>query len=325
MRKGGAEEEILSLLRTSGEKYLSGEALSKKFKVSRTAIWKHIHSLMDQGYEFESHTNLGYRLQSVPDLLLPAEIENALATKYVGRELYCFNEIGSTNDMAARLTEKEVPEGTVVTAEKQTAGKGRLGRTWASPERSGLWFSVILRPKISPYHSPKLTFIAGLSVLDAIKKVTGEDAELKWPNDVMLRGKKLCGILTEMKAEMDIVNYLIIGIGINVNLSKNDLPESVRGRATSLKMELRKDVPRVKLLAEALKSLEEYYELFKQEGPEPIIKKWKRKCATLGRKVKIQSGGELIEGIAEDIDGDCALLVRLADGTVKKAVTGDVS
>ncbi|MEI7904212.1 MAG: biotin--[acetyl-CoA-carboxylase] ligase [Candidatus Firestonebacteria bacterium] len=325
MSRIDTEEEILELLRKSPNKYVSGEDLSRKFKVSRTAIWKNIHSLIAQGYEIESHTHLGYKLLSAPDILLAAEIRNGLNTKYVGQNMYCFNEIGSTNDFALKYTEKGVEEGFLVTAEKQTHGKGRLGRNWISPPNLGLWFSVILKPRISPFHSSKITFISGLSVVDAVKKVTGEDAVLKWPNDVFFRGKKLCGILTEMRAEMDVINYLVIGMGVNVNFSRSDFPESLKHTATSLKIELKQEFSRVKLLKEILKNLEDYYELFKREGFDPILNRWKDNCATLNTRVKITQGKDIIEGFAQDVDDDCSLLVRLDSGIIYKTVSGDVS
>ncbi|OGF49793.1 MAG: biotin--[acetyl-CoA-carboxylase] ligase [Candidatus Firestonebacteria bacterium RIFOXYA2_FULL_40_8] len=325
MRKPDKEEQILTLLKTSRENYVSGEYLSRKFGISRTAIWKHVHALMDQGYKIDSQANAGYKLLVLPDKVLAAEIQYGLETVYIGQELYCFNEAGSTNELAMKLTEGAVSEGSVVIAERQSAGKGRLGRKWSSPPGTGLWFSVILKPKIHPQHSAKLTFISGLAVLDAIKTVTGLKAGLKWPNDVLLNGKKVCGILAEIKAGPDVIKYQVLGIGVNVNLNKSELPESLRGLATSLSIETKMEVPRIKLLQEILKNIEAGYELFKKEGFNPFLCRWKENNVTLNKEVKVSGLLESFEGLALDIDEDCALILRLRSGEKKRVLSGDVS
>jgi BirA family biotin operon repressor/biotin-[acetyl-CoA-carboxylase] ligase len=318
------EEEVLKILKEYKNDYVSGEDLSKRFGITRTAIWKHIRSLVKQGYKIESHSHLGYRFISSPDKLLPAEIKEDLNTKYIGKKLYCFNEISSTNDFALKLTEEGIEEGTLVVSEKQTCGKGRLGRKWFSPPYLGLWFSIVLKPRINPHHASKITFLGGLSIVDAVKEITGLDTKLKWPNDVVCDNKKLAGILTEIKAELDVVNYLVMGIGINVNFSKEDFSCDIRNTATSLKVELKRDIPRVKLLKTILQNIENYYEMFKKEGFEPILEKWKKKSTTLNRIVKIKTEGETIEGYAIDVDDECALLIRLDNGIIRRVVNGDV-
>ncbi|MFH1073722.1 MAG: biotin--[acetyl-CoA-carboxylase] ligase [Candidatus Firestonebacteria bacterium] len=325
MNSPDKEEQILIMLKASGTEYISGEELSKKFGVTRAAIWKHMHALMEQGYRIESHTHLGYKLISVPDKVLAAEIRDGLTTEYIGRELYCFNEAGSTNELAMKLAEGRASEGAVVIAEKQTAGKGRLGRQWISPAGSGLWFSIILKPKINPQHSSKLTFISGLAVLDAIKSVAGLKAGLKWPNDVLVNGKKVCGILTEIKAGPDIIHFQVIGIGVNVNFRGNDFPEPLKGFATSLFEESKKEVSRLKLLKEILKNIETSYELFKKEGFNPFLSRWKEHSVTLNKKVKVSGLRESFEGLALDIDEDCALILHLDSGEKKRVLSGDVS
>ena len=324
MKKAGLDDEILELLRESKNKYVSGEVLSKKFKITRTAIWKHLNTLRGAGYDIESHTHLGYMLKGVPDLLLPAEISKGLKTRFVGQELYCLNEIGSTNDFAVGLAEHGSKEGVVVIAEKQTKGKGRLGRKWVSPKGAGLWFSLILRPKLNPYHSSKITFIAGLAVLDAVSKL-GVNASLKWPNDVLVGKKKLCGILTELKAESDIISHLVIGIGLNVNFEKADFPVELKTIATSMYIETGNKSARIKILQDILLNIENYYEQFKEDGFEPILRKWKQYSATIGNRVKIKTDLGVTEGFAQDIDDDCALIVRLDSGKIERVVTGDVS
>ncbi|MFH1824545.1 MAG: biotin--[acetyl-CoA-carboxylase] ligase [Candidatus Firestonebacteria bacterium] len=318
------EEEILKIIKLYKNEHVSGEELSKKFKISRTAIWKHIHSLINQGYNIEPHPHLGYKFISSPDKLLPAEIKEDLNTKYIGKDLYCFNEIGSTNDFALRLAGGKVKEGTVIISEKQTYGKGRLGRSWLSPSCLGLYFSIILKPRISPHHASKITFLGGLSVIEAIKETTGLDTKLKWPNDVLYNGKKLCGILTEIKAELDIVNYLVIGLGVNVNFLKKDFPFNIRSTATSLKIELGRDILRLNLLKVILQNIENYYEMFKKEGFKPILENWKGKSVTLNKRVKVATEGDIIEGYAIDVDDECALLIRLDNGMIRKVVSGNV-
>ncbi|OGF51087.1 MAG: biotin--[acetyl-CoA-carboxylase] ligase [Candidatus Firestonebacteria bacterium GWA2_43_8] len=325
MKKPDKEEQILGLLKASRENYVSGEELSKKFGVTRAAIWKNMHSLMEQGYKIESHTHSGYKLISSPDKVLAVEIKDGLQTKYIGRELYCFNEAGSTNALAMKLAEDSAPEGAVVIAEAQTGGKGRLGRKWISPSGAGLWFSIILRPRLSPQDSSKLTFIAGLAVLDAIQSVTGLKAGLKWPNDVLINGKKVCGILTEIKSGPDLIEYQVIGIGVNVNLNLRDLPAPLRELATSLSVEAKKEVPRLLLLKEILKNIEDGYELFKREGFAPFLARWKEHSVTLNKKVKVAGLLESFEGQALDIDEDCALILRLVSGEKKRVLSGDVS
>lgn len=328
MKKPGGidkEEKLLSMLKEAKDGYVSGGDLGRKFKMTRTAVWKHIHALIEQGYQIDSRQHTGYRLVSSPDKLLPAEIRDGLKTKFIGRELYCYNEAGSTNELAMRLGEGKAAEGTVVIAEKQTAGKGRLERKWSSPFGVGLWFSVILKPKISPRRASDVTFVAALAVAKAIKDLTGMEAGLKWPNDVFVNGRKVCGILTEMKSGPDTVRYMVLGIGINVNTGKAAFPEEVRNKATSIALEHGKEISRSGLLKEILSGLEKYYEVYKKEGFAPFLLDWKKKSITLQKRIKIKGLVESYEGIAEDIDEDGALVLRQDSGELKKVYSGDVS
>ena len=318
-------EKILKLLRAEKESYLSGEELSRKFKMTRAAVWKHIHALIGQGYGIESCPHKGYRLLSVPDKLLPAEIRQGLKTKYMARELYCYNESGSTNETAMKLAGEKAPAGTVVITEKQTAGKGRLNRNWSSPAGLGLWFSVILRPGISPKRAADLTFVAGLAVVKAIRSFTGLEAGLKWPNDIYINGKKACGILTEINADSDIVKYLVLGIGINVNTGKTDFPEELRTRATSLALEAGKKLSRLGLLNVLIAELEKQYEIYKKKGFPVFAAEWKKNSVIMNKRVKVKGLTETFEGIAVDIDPDGALVLRLNSGELKRIYSGDVS
>lgn len=298
---------ILQALRQSNG-YVSGELLSKELNVSRVSIWKHIRGLKEQGYRIET-TRQGYKLVSSPDLLLPYEFPD------LEQRIYYFPQLGSTMDAARELAKKGASEGTIVLAEAQTKGRGRLGRQWLSP-RGGIYFTLILRPRISPLHAPRLNLAASVAVATAIRKLLGLRAELKWPNDVLIKGKKVCGILAEIDAEMDIINFINLGIGINVNTPITGLEKT----ATSLKEELGREVSRKELLVALLKELEAWQAKIMEQD---LLERWKSLSATLNRQVKIIASGEVIEGLAVDIDDTGALIVRGKDGSLKKALAGD--
>ena len=221
------QKKVLELLRSAGDGYISGEEIAGRLGVSRTAVWKHIRALKAAGYEIDSHARKGYTLLEAPDLLLPQEIQPKLQTRIVGKNMIHYDDIPSSNNEAKRLAQEGAPEGTVVVAEAQSTGKGRLSRGWYSPARKGIWFSVILRPPFLPQEAPKCTLLAAVAVVRAMKDM-GFPVGIKWPNDVLYEGKKLVGILTEMSAEMERINYVVIGTGINVNLWPEDFPEDVR-------------------------------------------------------------------------------------------------
>ncbi|MCS4540837.1 MAG: biotin--[acetyl-CoA-carboxylase] ligase [Euryarchaeota archaeon] len=257
----------------------------------------------------------------VSDLLLTSEIKKGLQTKYIGKEIHHFKEIDSTNDFAKELAFKGAKEGTVVISEVQKAGKGRFGKTWISPS-GGIWMSLILRPKISPHQAPKLTLITGVSVAEAIRQVCGLNVKIKWPNDILLNGKKLCGILTEMSGDMDTIEYVVIGIGINANVDVDIFPAEIREGATSLKKELKKDAPRIPLVQRLMEELEKNYEIFKEDFL-PILTKYKELSATIGNLVRINIKDESIVGEAIGIDSDGALILELADGSLKRIIAGE--
>lgn len=333
-------ERILNLLYQRKKEYVSGEELSQKVGISRTAIWKHIQALKGAGYKINSQKRLGYSLVSVPDLLLPYEIKRDLKTKILGKRIYYFKEIGSTNDCAIELARppageagKGAREGTIVIAEVQTKGKGRLGREWSSPF-GGLWISIILKPKILPTQAPRMTVIAALGVAKTIRELYSLDAFIKWPNDVLIRSqisdiryqlKKVCGILTEMGAEQDTVNYVVIGIGANLNIDVKKFPIKFRKDATSLEKELGRKIDRVEFTKRMLEETENFYLLFKKRGFAPILKEWKNLSATLGRRIKAVSGKRIIEGKAIDIDSDGALIIRTKEGKKERILAGDVT
>ena len=219
---------ILKLLRQQSQDYLSGEEISRQLAVSRTAVWKHIQELKNHGYEIEAHPRKGYRLKSRPDLLLPEEIRAGLATQLLGKQIVHFYDTSSTNNEAKRLAADDAIEGTIVVSEAQTLGRGRLNRGWFSPPGGGVWVSVILRPPFPPQEAPKCTLMAAVATVEAIREASGLNCGIKWPNDILWQGRKLVGILTEMSAEMDAINFVVLGIGINVSLQESDFHEELR-------------------------------------------------------------------------------------------------
>ena len=312
--------KILQALRHSNN-HISGEDISDSLKISRAAVWKHIQELRKDGYEIEAIPHLGYKLLSSPDRLISDEITSGLHTKILGKRVHSFDTVTSTMDVAFDLGVKSEPEGTIVCAECQTKGRGRLGRGWVSSSGKGIYLSIILRPKILPNEASKLTLLTAVATCEAIRDFTGVDCQIKWPNDLLINEKKVAGILTELSAEMDMVRFVVIGIGINVNNSKNLLPS----KSTSLKEELSKQVSRVGLLKTVLKKFDEKYILFSKEGFKKIADEWRSLSATLGRRVKVMHQKEYTEGQAVDIDSDGGLLIRKDSGFTEKVLTGDVT
>ena len=314
------DEKILGVLKDEKGSHISGEELSRLAGVSRAAIWKHIEKLREDGYEIEASPHLGYRLVSVPDNLIPNEIKWGLKTKLLGREIISYKKIDSTNRAAYDLASKGVKEGSIVLAEEQTKGRGRLGRAWASPPEGGIYLSCILRPRISPSEIPKLTLTASVSVARAIREVSGLEAVIKWPNDVLIDSKKVCGILLEMKAEQDRLDFVIVGIGINVNTPGRLIPKG----GTSVKEESGEEVSRIALTRKVLEDLEEEYLLLSKGGFPKIVEEWKELSHMLGSRVRVALSNREFEGQAIDVDKDGTLLVRTDNGFIEKVFSGDV-
>ena len=314
------DEKILGVLKDEKGSHISGEELSRLAGVSRAAIWKHIEKLREDGYEIEASPHLGYRLVSVPDNLIPNEIKWGLKTKLLGREIISYKKIDSTNRAAYDLASKGVKEGSIVLAEEQTKGRGRLGRAWASPPEGGIYLSCILRPRISPSEIPKLTLTASVSVARAIREVSGLEAVIKWPNDVLIDSKKVCGILLEMKAEQDRLDFVIVGIGINVNTPGRLIPKG----GTSVKEESGEEVSRIALTRKVLEDLEEEYLLLSKGGFPKIVEEWKELSHMLGSRVRVVLSNREFEGQAIDVDKDGTLLVRTDNGFIEKVFSGDV-
>ena len=313
------KEKILDYLNREHD-YISGDEISKHLGISRQGLWKHIQELKDDGYDIIAVPHLGYRLESSPDRLFPFEISRQLNTKSIGRKIYYFDFIDSTMNKAMQLGMDLAPSGTLVLAESQTKGRGRLGRSWFSPKYKGIYLSLILRPAIEPAVSPVLTFLSAVSICETVKSVLGLDVQIKWPNDVFIHNKKFTGILTEMNAEVDKINFVVIGIGLNVNNEK----KSLISQATSLKEHFGQTINRVALLHELLRKIENNYLLLENKGTQVIIDKWRSYSLTLGRRVKVYCQSRHIEGSAVDIDRDGSLLIRRDSGVIQKVSSGDV-
>lgn len=318
-------KRILELLRASGLEPVSGEKISELLGVSRTAIWKHIQALKDEGYQIESVQKRGYILREAPDKLYPQEITSHLQTKWLGRSICYEDSVGSTNNVAKSIANVGCDNGMLVVAEEQGAGKGRLSRGWISPYAKGIWFSVVLKPPFLPQEASKCTLLAAVAVVKAINGIKGVQAAIKWPNDILLNGRKLVGILTEMNAEFGHINYVVIGIGINTNAAPDDYPEEVRDIAVSVADAAKEPFTRVQLLADILKNIEELYEQACAEGFAPILAEWRKYSCTLGQEVKVIAPDMTYYGTALDIDGEGLLIVRKTDGELEKVVAGDVS
>ena len=320
------DARILQALRATDQPTVSGAELSRQLGISRAAIWARIEELRSLGYEIEASPHQGYRLRSVPDLLHADDLLSlVVGNRVVGRDIRVFEETGSTNDVVDKLARDGVAEGVVVFAEAQTRGRGRLGRKWLSPARKGLWFSVLLRPDLRPEAATQLTVAAATAVARTLRQFAGVNPQIKWPNDILIRGRKVAGILTELSAELDHIKYLVLGIGIDVNLVAGDLPPELRRLATSLKIETGRPVRRADLAAALLRELDaDYARIAEHRFPE-VASEWAAQCSTLGQTVSIQIGERLIHGRAESLDDSGALLLRTTHGHLERIIGGDVT
>ena len=318
----GSEELVLAFLAEAEDEFVSGEAISDKLGLSRAAVWKHVNALRAQGYRIDAVPARGYRLVEIPDRVGELELRPLLNTHDVGQVLHWFAEVGSTNDLAKQLAEEGAGHGETVVAECQTAGRGRRGRSWASPAGRNVYLSVVLRPDLPPARAPELTLLGSVAVCQAVRQA-GVDAAIKWPNDLLVRGRKVAGLLTEMAAELDQVQWVVLGVGVNVNAEAADFPAEVRELATSLAIERGEPVPRALFTAALLTALEEWLDRHADEGFTPVRAAWREMSDTLGREVRVRSGGADLVGVAEDVDESGALLVRTAQG-LERVVSGDV-
>ena len=314
--------EILKMLRET-DGYVSGQELCNKFGVSRTAVWKAINQLKENGYEIEAVQNKGYHLLSAPDIMNKTELESIHATEWAGCEIYYFDSIDSTNTKAKELAEEGHPSGTLVVADRQTAGKGRRGRSWESPTGIGIFMTLMLKPEINPNNASMLTLVAAMATTRAIRRVTGVPAMIKWPNDIVMNGKKVCGILTEMSAQFDYINHIVIGIGINVH--NEDFPEEIAKTASSLYLESGQHIHRASLIEAFLEEFEDVYaEYLKTEDMEGLMKEYDSMLVNRGRQVRVLDPKEPFEGKAMGITKKGELIVDTWESR-KLVSSGEVS
>jgi BirA family biotin operon repressor/biotin-[acetyl-CoA-carboxylase] ligase len=320
------DAQILSALRSAGNGGVSGADLAERLDISRAAVWARIEDLRKLGYDIEASPHVGYRLVNDPDVLHADDLLARLGkTKVIGRDIRVFEQTTSTNDVVEKLARDGVPEGVVVFAESQTKGRGRLGRHWMSPARKGLWFSVLLRPKLRPLETTQLIVAAATALWRAIHEETGITPEIKWPNDILIRGKKVVGILTELSAELDRVKHVTLGVGVDVNLSASEFPADLRKIATSLRIETGKPVSRPELATAILRELDREYARIGDGQFGALADEWEQHCTTIGKNVSIQIGDRKIRGRAEALDDDGALLLRTEHGHLERIIGGDVT
>jgi len=320
------DAQILRALRAADAGAVSGAQLAGQLGISRAAIWARIEELRALGYNIEASPHFGYRLAGAPDLLHADDLLARLGrTKVIGRDIRVFQQTTSTSDVVEKLARDGVKEGAVVFAESQTRGRGRLGRKWMSPPGKGLWFSVLLRPDLRPQAVTQLTIASATALVRAIHSETGLTPEIKWPNDILRSGKKLAGILTEMSAELDRVKHVILGIGVDANLTAREFPADLRALATSLKAETGRDVDRAELATAILRELDCEYARIGSGQFESVADEWERSCSTIGRHVRVQIGDRSIRGRAESLDADGALLLRTQHGHLERIIGGDLT
>jgi BirA family biotin operon repressor/biotin-[acetyl-CoA-carboxylase] ligase len=315
---------VLALLLECADDFVSGGVLCDKLDVPRAELLKRIDSLRARGYLIQTRGGVGYRLVEVPDHPGEAQIAPLLANGELGRRIHYVEELDSTNDEALRLAEAGALHGEVVVADVQRQGRGRRGRSWVAPRGKAVTMSVILRPAIGPARAPEITLAAAVAVAEAARELGAGSARIKWPNDVECKGRKIAGVLTELRAEMDRIRHAVLGIGFNVTLQMQDFPEELRRTATSLFLESGERQPRPIVCASLLEHLEEWLSLHETEGFGPVADRWRELSSTLGRKVRITGDDELVEGDAVDLADDGALLVRPARGALVRVLAGDV-
>lgn len=315
--------EVLRLLRESRE-FISGQELCEKFSVSRTAVWKIIKQLKEEGYEIEAVQNKGYRLLKMPDILSRSEIESRLEGEWIGNRVYFAEEVDSTNTWGKRLAEEGAPHGTLVVADEQTQGRGRRGRSWESPRGTTVSMTLILRPDLEPVRASMLTIVMGLSVAQGLQELLDVPVQIKWPNDAVLNGHKLCGILTEMSAQIDYINYVVVGTGINVN--QTEVPEALKEIATSLRIETGHPVNRAEVICAVMKAFARNYQVFMETGDlSGLQDAYNEILANKDRQVRVLDPKAPFEGVALGINERGELLVRQENGTVSEVYAGEVS
>jgi BirA family transcriptional regulator, biotin operon repressor / biotin---[acetyl-CoA-carboxylase] ligase len=315
------KKKILKTLYEKKDEYVPLEQFVNETGKSQSELETEFNTLEEEGYII-NHSKLGYRLIKTPNLLLPYEIKRNLKTKFIGHDIHYFNEVDSTNDVAKYLAEDGAEEGTLVVAEIQNRGKGRRGKTWISPP-GGIWMTIILRPDIPPFSAPQLTLVTGVAVAETIKNELDLDVGIKWPNDILIGKKKVCGILTEVNATIDRVNYVVVGIGIDMNVDVPLFPSELQKGATSLKNELDTEINGAMLVQKFLLNFENIYNKFNKGKFPEILNEWRSLSTTIGNNVEVRTRGKTVRGEAVGINKDGILILELEDGSLRKMISGE--
>ncbi|OPX60270.1 MAG: putative biotin ligase [Methanobacterium sp. PtaB.Bin024] len=316
------KKQILKTLHENKGEYVQGDELASEMGISESQLTSEIQELGENGYEIELSTENGYCLIKTPNRLLPYELERDLPTRYIGKEIHYYSEVDSTNEVAKRLAHDGAPEGTIIVAESQRSGRGRRGKKWLSPS-GGVWMTIILRPDIPPSKAAQLTLVTGVAVAETLDQECRLDVGIKWPNDILIGGKKVCGILTEASTNPEGLEYVVVGIGIDLNVDVDSFPPELREGATSLKQELEKEIYSVKLVQRFLKNLETLYDDFKTGKFPEILKEWRKLSKTIGSRVEVRKKGRILQGEAVGITREGVLILEMDDGSLRKVISGE--
>ncbi len=322
--KSNVRQALLDAFKNANGKFISGEKLAQNIGCSRTAIWKHIEDLKKDGFHVEAVRKKGYRLLEQSNKLSENEIYLGLETEEIGRSVYFFESVTSTQKVAKEYAMNGAKHGTLIVADEQTEGRGRMVRKWYSPKGTGIWASFILRPDIQIQHAPQLTLLSAVAVVQAIKKVTHITPEIKWPNDILISGRKVCGILTELQAEEDRIQSVILGIGINVNQDKNDFSAEIIKKATSLKIQLGKTVNRSSLIQSLCYYIEQLLHLYISEGFTPIKSLWETYAVSIGKRISARTVKGTFDGVALGINNEGVLLLKQDNGEIVEIISADI-
>lgn len=317
-------KKLLDAFTNAGDSYLSGQNLANLIGCSRTAVWKHIEELRKDGFELDAVRRKGYRIVKTPEKITADEIRLGLKTEFIGENIHYEESVESTQKIANHLANENAPEGTVIIADEQLSGRGRMNRKWHSPKYTGIWMSLILRPNIPLTKAPQLTLLTAVAVVQAIEEKTGLIPEIKWPNDILINGKKVTGILTELQAEADRIHSIIIGIGINVNQKKEDFPLEIQETASSLFIEKGESIPRAQLIQSIFKHFEKLYLLYLKDGFFPIKLLWESYAVSIGKQIRARTLTETIEGKALGITDEGVLKIKDKDGAVHSIYSADI-
>jgi len=319
-----SRDQILSLFRRHPGAFVSGQEISKTLNISRAAVWKQVELLRQAGFDIEARRAKGYRLLGGPDRLLADEIQTDLKVRRVGKAVICLEETDSTNARARQLGEEGAADGAVIIADRQSAGRGRLGRRWESPTGVNLYTSILLRPLIPVQQAPQLTFLSAVAVAESLSQLYQLPARVKWPNDVLVNGRKIAGLLNEMNAETEQVHFVILGVGVNLNMTGEQFPEELNYPATSVFLETGEKVDRVLFIRTFLEKLDGFYTEFIADGFVPIRRRWEALCELMNARVRIDQQQGALQGTVVGLDNDGALRLQLDDGRVERVLAGDV-